>query len=41
VADPVTEQDFFTPAGARQVYEEAKRWYGLYGAEDRIKWSWT
>lgn len=33
-----TEQDFFTPAGARQVYEEAKRWYGLYGAEDRIKW---
>jgi len=33
-----TEQDFFTPAGARQVYEEAKRWYELYGAEDRIKW---
>jgi cephalosporin-C deacetylase-like acetyl esterase len=33
-----TEDDFFTPAGARQVYEEAKRWYGLYGVEDRIKW---
>ena len=33
-----TEQDFFTPAGARQVYEEAKHWYELYGAEDRIKW---
>ncbi len=33
-----TEQDFFTPAGARIVYEEAKRWYGLFGAEDRIKW---
>jgi hypothetical protein len=22
----------------RQVYEEAKHWYELYGAEDRIKW---
>jgi dienelactone hydrolase len=33
-----TEQDFFTPAGARIVYEEAKRWYGIFGAEDRIKW---
>ncbi len=33
-----TEQDFFTPAGAKIVYEEAKQWYRLYGAEDRIKW---
>ena len=33
-----TEADFFTPAGARQVYDEAKRWYELYGAADRIKW---
>jgi dienelactone hydrolase len=33
-----TEQDFFTPAGARQVFEEAQVWYRLYGAEDRIKW---
>ena len=33
-----TEDDFFTPAGARIVYEEAKRWYALYDAEDRIKW---
>ena len=33
-----TEQDFFTPAGAKPVYEEARRWYALYGAEDRIKW---
>jgi dienelactone hydrolase len=33
-----TEGDFFTPAGARQVFEEAQRWYKLYGAEDRIKW---
>ena len=33
-----TEGDFFTPAGARQVFEEAQRWYTLYGAEERIKW---
>lgn len=31
-----TEQDFFTPPGARLVYEEARRWYRLYGAEDKI-----
>ncbi len=31
-----TERDFFTPAGARLVYEEALRWYRLYGAEDKI-----
>lgn len=33
-----TENDFFTPAGARQVFEEAQRWYKLYGKEERIKW---
>jgi dienelactone hydrolase len=33
-----TEQDFFTPAGAKPVYEEARRWYALYGAQDRVKW---
>lgn len=33
-----TEQDFFTPAGARLVYEEARRWYRIYGAEDKVKW---
>jgi len=33
-----TEGDFFTPAGARQVFEEAQRWYKIYGAEERIKW---
>jgi dienelactone hydrolase len=33
-----TKGDFFTPAGARQVFEEAQRWYKLYGAEERIKW---
>ena len=33
-----TEDDFFTPAGARQVFEEAQRWYDLYDAADRVKW---
>lgn len=33
-----TEDDFFTPAGARIVYEEARRWYTLYDAPDRLKW---
>jgi dienelactone hydrolase len=33
-----TEGDFFTPAGARQVFEEAQRWYKVHGAEERIKW---
>lgn len=31
-----TEQDYFTPPGAKLVYEEAKRWYRLYGAEEKI-----
>ena len=31
-----TEQDYFTPPGARLVYEEARRWYRLYGAEEKI-----
>ena len=33
-----TEDDFFTPAGARQVFEEAQRWYRLYDAETHVKW---
>ncbi|MGH9662903.1 MAG: alpha/beta hydrolase family protein, partial [Bryobacteraceae bacterium] len=33
-----TEKDFFTPAAARLVYEEARGWYRLYGAESRVKW---
>jgi hypothetical protein len=33
-----TTGDFFTPAGARQVYEEARRWYALYNVPDRVKW---
>jgi cephalosporin-C deacetylase-like acetyl esterase len=31
-----TEQDYFTPPGARLVYDEARRWYELYGAPDKI-----
>ena len=31
-----TEGDFFTPDAAKPVYEEAKRWYGLYGAEEKV-----
>ena len=32
-----TEGDFFTPAGVQPVYEEARRWYRLYGAEDKVR----
>jgi cephalosporin-C deacetylase-like acetyl esterase len=32
-----TEGDYFTPAGARMVYEEAKRWYHLYGAPEKLE----
>lgn len=32
-----TEGDFFTPAAARLVYEETRRWYGLYGAKERVQ----
>jgi cephalosporin-C deacetylase-like acetyl esterase len=31
-----TDGDYFTPAGARLVYEEARRWFGIYGAEDKL-----
>jgi len=31
-----TEDDYFTPAGARLVYEEARHWYGIYRAEDKL-----
>lgn len=33
-----TINDFFPLEGARQTYEEARKWYALYGAEDRIGW---
>ncbi len=32
-----TEGDYFTPAGAKPVYEEVRRWYGIYGAEERVR----
>jgi cephalosporin-C deacetylase-like acetyl esterase len=32
-----TTEDYFPPDGARAVYAEARRWYELYGAEDRIR----
>lgn len=32
-----TTEDYFTPEGARPVYEEARRWYGLYGAGERVE----
>src|ERR1700689_958752 len=32
-----TDGDYFTPAGARLVYEEARRWFRLYGAEDKVR----
>jgi uncharacterized protein (TIGR03435 family) len=33
-----TTADMFPFEGARQSYNEAKRIYGLYGAEDRLQW---
>jgi cephalosporin-C deacetylase-like acetyl esterase len=32
-----TEGDYFTPAGASLVYDEARRWFDLYGAEERLR----
>jgi len=31
-----TEHDYFTPEGAKLVYQEAQRWYGLYDAKDKL-----
>jgi cephalosporin-C deacetylase-like acetyl esterase len=33
-----TTEDMFPFAGAQRSYEEARRIYGLYGAEDRLQW---
>ncbi|WP_369059772.1 acetylxylan esterase [Caulobacter sp. 73W] len=33
-----TEADFFPFEGAKAAYEEARRVWGLYGAQDRITW---
>jgi len=32
-----TEGDYFTPAGARMVYEEARGWFRLHDAEDNVR----
>lgn len=32
-----TEGDYFTPPAAKMVYQEARRWYRLYGAEDKVE----
>ena len=32
-----TQEDFFPIEGSRLAYEEAQRWYGIYGAPDKIK----
>ncbi len=32
-----TTEDYFTPAGARAVYNEVSRWYELYGSSDRVR----
>jgi hypothetical protein len=31
--------DFFTVEGAREVYEEARKWYRLYGDVNRVDWA--
>ena len=31
-----TEGDFFTPDAAELVYKDAQRWYGIYGAENKV-----
>jgi cephalosporin-C deacetylase-like acetyl esterase len=32
-----TEHDYFTPPGAEMVYQEAQRFYRIYGAEDKVR----
>jgi cephalosporin-C deacetylase-like acetyl esterase len=34
-----TEGDFFPIAGARQAYEEARSWYRVFGAEEKVQWA--
>jgi dienelactone hydrolase len=33
-----TEEDFFTPAGAKQIFDEAQGWYKLFDAPERVRW---
>lgn len=32
-----TEHDYYSPEGAKLVYDEARRWYRLFGAEDKVR----
>ena len=32
-----TEHDYYAPPGAKLVYDEARRWYKLFGAEDNVR----
>lgn len=34
-----TREDFFPFEGSRMAYEEARKWYGLFNAQDKIKWA--
>jgi cephalosporin-C deacetylase-like acetyl esterase len=34
-----TVGDFFPIEGARHAYQEARNWYHLYGAEDKVQWA--
>jgi dienelactone hydrolase len=34
-----TVGDFFPIDGARHAYQEARSWYQLYGAEDKVQWA--
>jgi cephalosporin-C deacetylase-like acetyl esterase len=31
-----TEHDYFTPPGVKLVFDEARRWFRIYGAEDKV-----
>ena len=33
-----TREDFFPLAGARAAFQEARKWYGTYDAQDKVKW---
>jgi hypothetical protein len=33
-----TAEDFFSPAGAKPLYEEARNFYEIFGAQDRLQW---
>ncbi|MBM3785005.1 MAG: acetylxylan esterase, partial [Acidobacteria bacterium] len=33
-----TQDDFFTPAGAKPLYEEARNFYEMFGSQERVKW---